>query len=57
MDFKKRGKSIIFVSHDMAPIKDFCDRAMFLNRGKIDTIGTPDDAIASYVDYLGKQNI
>jgi len=56
MDFKKRGKSIIFVSHDMAPIKDFCDRAIFLNRGKVETIGTPDEAIASYVDFLGKQN-
>mgnify|MGYP006094879681 CR=1 FL=1 len=57
MDFKKRGKSIIFVSHDMAPIKDFCDRAIFLNHGKVETIGTPDQAIASYVDFLGKQNL
>ena len=56
MDFKNRGKSIIFVSHDMAPIKDFCDRAMFLNGGKMAQIGTPDEAIASYVDFLGKQN-
>jgi len=56
MDFKKRGKSIIFVSHDMAPIKDFCDRVMFLNHGRVEIIGTPDETIASYVDYLGKQN-
>ncbi len=53
MDFKKRGKSIIFVSHDMAPIKNFCDRAMFLNCGKAEIIGTPDRVIASYVNYLG----
>ncbi len=56
MDFKKSGKSIIFVSHDMAPIKNFCDRAMFLNSGRVEIIGTPDEAIASYVDFLGKQN-
>lgn len=56
MDFKKRGKSIIFVSHDMTPIKKMCDRAMHLNHGKVDKIGTPDEAIASYVDFLGKQN-
>ncbi|MCV0399670.1 MAG: ABC transporter ATP-binding protein [Nitrosarchaeum sp.] len=55
MDFKKRGKSIIFVSHDMAPIRDFCDRAMFLNNGKVETIGKPSDAIAAYVDFLGRQ--
>jgi len=56
MDFKKRGKSIIFVSHDMAPIKNFCDRALFLHHGKVGKIGTPNDVIASYVDFLGKQN-
>ena len=56
MDFKKHGKSIIFVSHDMTPIKNFCDRVMFLNNGKVEKIGTPDDAIASYIDFLGKQN-
>lgn len=56
MDFKKRGKSIIFVSHDMTPIKDFCDRAMFLNHGKVEKIGTPEEAIKSYVDFLGKEN-
>ena len=53
MDFKKRGKSIIFVSHNMTPIKNFCDRVMFLNSGKVGILGTPDDAIAAYVDFLG----
>jgi ABC-type polysaccharide/polyol phosphate transport system ATPase subunit len=56
MNFKKRGKSIIFVSHSMSPIKDFCNRAMFLNSGKVEKIGTPDDVIASYIDFLGTQN-
>ena len=55
MDFKKRGKSIIFVSHSMDPIKDFCDRAMFLNSGKIEKIGFPQEAIDAYVDFLGKE--
>ena len=52
MSFKKRGKAIIFVSHDMAPIKNFCDRVLFLKKGKVDTIGTPDEAISAYVAYL-----
>ena len=55
MDFKKRGNSIIFVSHDMAPIKDFCDRAMFLNSGKVEKIGTPQEAIDAYIEFLGTQ--
>jgi len=56
MNFKKRGKSIIFVSHSMNPIKDFCDRAMFLNHGKVGFIGNPSEAITAYVDYLGSLN-
>ena len=41
MSFKKRGKAIIFVSHDMTPIKNFCDRVMFLKDGKVGNIGSP----------------
>ena len=52
MDFKKRGKSIIFVSHDMNSIRNFCDRALFLNQGKIESIGKPDKVISSYVSHL-----
>lgn len=55
MDFKKRGKSVILVSHEMDTIHKFCDRAMFLKNGKVGKLGTPDEAIAAYVDFLGKQ--
>ena len=41
----------------MDPIKKICDKAMFLNQGKIDTIGKPDEAIAAYIDYLGTENV
>jgi len=52
MSFKKQGKTIIFVSHNMQEIKNFCDTVMFLKEGKVGTIGNPEDAIAAYVDYL-----
>ena len=52
MSFKKRGKSIIFVSHDINPIRDFCDRAIFLNQGKIKAIGKPEHVISSYLSFL-----
>jgi len=52
MDFKRRKKTILFVSHDMKPIQNFCDRAMFLNKGKLQKIGTPDESINSYIEYL-----
>ena len=57
LDFKKQGKSIILVSHGMDPIKKICNNAIFLNKGKIDTMGKPDEAIAAYINYLDQQNI
>ncbi len=51
LSFKKRGKAIIFVSHDMKVIQEYADRAMFLNNGKAEKIGSPADVIASYGDF------
>ena len=54
MSFKKRGKAIIFVSHDMTEISNFCDTVMFLKEGKVGNIGSPAESIAAYQDYLAK---
>ena len=51
LSFKKRGKAIIFVSHNMGIIQEYADRAMFLNNGKAEKIGSPTDVIASYGDF------
>lgn len=57
LSFKKRGKSIVLVTHDLKAIKDNCDRAMFLNEGKIQAIGEPEMVIDAYAKYFaGLQN-
>jgi len=53
-DFKKRGKSIVIVSHSSTSIKELCDRAMFLKDGSIEMIGNPNDVIDSYENYMSK---
>jgi len=53
-DFKKRGKSIVIVSHSSTSIKELCDRAMFLKDGSIEIIGNPNDVINSYENYMSK---
>lgn len=52
LSFKKRGKSIVLVTHDLKTIKDNCDRAMFLNEGKIQAIGDPQKVIDVYTSYF-----
>ena len=55
-DFKKRGKSIVIVSHSSTSIKELCDRAMFLKDGSIEIIGNPNDVINSYENYMSNLN-
>jgi len=56
LSFKKNGKSIVLVSHDLNVIQANCDRAMFLNEGKIVDIGDPKHVIKSYTNYFKEQS-
>ena len=56
LSFKERGKAIIFVSHNMGVIREYADRVMFLNKGKAQTIGSPDDVIAAYGDFCRERD-
>jgi ABC-type polysaccharide/polyol phosphate transport system ATPase subunit len=46
---KKEGKTILFVTHDMGAVSRFCDRAMLLEDGRVETIGPPDTVGARYM--------
>ncbi|MFJ7735634.1 ABC transporter ATP-binding protein [Lysinibacillus sp. NPDC097287] len=39
-DLKKRGKTVVMSSHDMAEVEELCDRLAILNNGNIGFIGT-----------------
>ncbi|MBN1355614.1 ABC transporter ATP-binding protein [bacterium] len=51
-DFKRHGKTIIFVSHDLATVKQLCSRAVWLNNGRIDSRGTADKVIEQYRESI-----
>ena len=51
-DFKKRGKSIVLVSHNPSDVQLLCDRAIFLKDGRIDTIGKTSNVLDSYKKYM-----
>jgi ABC-2 type transport system ATP-binding protein len=36
---KKRQKTVIFVSHDMGAVREFCDRALIINESEVMKIG------------------
>lgn len=42
------GRTVLFVSHNMGAIAEFCDRAVLLNKGNVFADGTPTDIISIY---------
>ena len=47
---RDEGRTILFVTHDMAAVRRFCHRALLIERGKVRMIGEPDEVAAEYVD-------
>jgi ABC-type polysaccharide/polyol phosphate transport system ATPase subunit len=38
---KRQGRTVLFVTHDMASVERFCDRAMLMSHGNVLEIGDP----------------
>lgn len=48
MNFKKKGVTIVFVSHAMENIKMICDRVIWIDRRTIKMEGAPEEVISNY---------
>ena len=57
LSYKKRKKSIVLVTHNLNTIIENCDRAMFINDGKIIEIGEPQQVIESYTNLFEEQSL
>lgn len=51
-DFKKMGKTILFVSHDLGSISKYCDRVILLNKGEKLQEGSPKEMVDLYKKVL-----
>lgn len=51
-DFKRLGKTIVFVSHDLSSISKYCDRVFLLNKGILLGEGSPKQMIDAYKRVL-----
>ena len=54
-DFKKQGKTILFVSHDLSSVSRYCDRVYLLNKGEMLGSGSPKEMIDKYKQILAGQ--
>ena len=48
MELKRRGTTIIFISHDLRAVQKLCDRVILLKKGQIEADGVPAETIALY---------
>lgn len=52
MEFVEKGKTILFVTHDVNSVKRFCNRAVWLNQGELIMDGNTDEVTDRYLDFL-----
>jgi lipopolysaccharide transport system ATP-binding protein len=45
----REGRTIVFISHNLGSVRNLCDRAMLLSRGKVNAIGGVSEVIREYV--------
>lgn len=51
-ELKRRGVTILFVSHDLGLVKQLADRAIFLLEGRIAAEGRPSDVVNRYIGVV-----
>lgn len=53
-EFKKMGKTILFVSHDLGSISKYCDRVILLNKGVKEREGEPKEIVDIYKQLMAQ---
>lgn len=53
---KKAGKTVVFVTHDMNAVREYCDKAMLIENQKAVVIGRPDKIAKQYEQLLATES-
>ncbi len=48
-ELRRNGATILFVSHDLASVSSFCDRAVWIEKGRLRSVGDVREVVADYV--------
>jgi lipopolysaccharide transport system ATP-binding protein len=52
-DVATTGRTVVFVSHQLAAVTRLCDHAVWLDEGRVRMTGTPEQVIGAYLKPLG----
>jgi ABC-type polysaccharide/polyol phosphate transport system ATPase subunit len=48
-EFKRRGRTILLVTHSLGLVERFCDEALWLDSGRIEAMGDPRRVVGAYI--------
>ncbi|MCL6606427.1 MAG: ABC transporter ATP-binding protein [Paenibacillus sp.] len=48
--YKRQGKTVVLVTHDLSVVRKYCDRAMLLRKGKVELIGDTSKVCDKYLN-------
>ncbi len=54
-NLKKLKKTVVFVSHDMSAIREYCDRALLINNNEMVQIGAPSEVATLYTRLFNEE--
>jgi len=52
-----RAKAILFVTHDIGTVTNFCNKVVWLKDGKVFKTGTPKDICKQYLSYMAFEDV
>ncbi len=55
-ELKKHGKTIVFVSHSLPQVREFCDTALWIEAGMLKEYGEVNAVCDHYSDYVDRLN-
>jgi teichoic acid transport system ATP-binding protein len=54
--FKEKGKTIFFISHSIGQVKEFCQKALWLEAGEIKAYGPIEEVVPQYEQFIKEYN-
>ncbi|OZU88364.1 hypothetical protein CIL03_11990 [Virgibacillus indicus] len=52
LEFKEKGKTMVFVSHSLGQMRKFCEKILWLEFGKVKDYGEVDEVLPQYEAFL-----
>ncbi len=53
--FRAEGGTLLFVSHDLGAVQSLCNKAIWLDEGRVRAVGKPVDVVMAYLNQVARR--